>query len=264
MPRTFKVTSSAMPNLAGMPALEFASLSGSEGLSQVFEYHITLVTPDNPMLTDLVTANVDYKPLVGNSFTVTMALDGGGQRHITGLVTRARFVHSQDRRGVYEVVIEPWITLAGRTSDFKIFQNKSALDIVREVLGEFGFPLDVRTSESYPSPAPKPWLLELRTRRPANRLPHTGRRDQLGQPVAAAGRRTKAASGPCQDRDLAGQVADAPVVFAVALAQRPDAHQRRHARHAGCGPAGPAHRCGVQKRHVRQSRCARSRNPPGN
>jgi hypothetical protein len=28
---------------------------------------------------------------------------------------------------VYEVVIEPWITLAGRTSDFKIFQNKSAL-----------------------------------------------------------------------------------------------------------------------------------------
>ena len=98
MPRTFKVTSSAMPNLAGLPALEFASLSGSEGLSQVFEYHITLVTPDNPMLTDLVTANVDYKPLVGNSFTVTMALDGGGQRHLTGLVTRARFVQSQDRR----------------------------------------------------------------------------------------------------------------------------------------------------------------------
>jgi type VI secretion system secreted protein VgrG len=52
---------------------------------------------------------------------------------------------------VYEVVIEPWLTLASRTSDFKIFQNKSALDIVREVLGEFGFPLDVRTSESYPS-----------------------------------------------------------------------------------------------------------------
>ena len=47
-------------------------------------------------------------------------------------------MHSQDRRGVYEVVIEPWITLASRTSDFKIFQNKSALDIVREVLGEFG------------------------------------------------------------------------------------------------------------------------------
>jgi hypothetical protein len=90
---------------------------------------------------------------------------------------------------VYEVVIEPWLTLAGRTSDFKIFQNKSALDIVREVLSEFGFPLDVRTSESYPSPAPKPWLLELRTRRPANRLPHTGRRNQLGQPVATAERR---------------------------------------------------------------------------
>ena len=151
MPRTFKVTSSAMPTLMGMPALEFSSLSGSEGLSQVFEYHITLITPDNPALTELTSANVDYKPLVGNSFTVTMALEGGGQRHLTGLVTRARFVQSQDRRGVYEVVIEPWLTLASRTSDFKIFQNKSALDIVREVLGEFGFPLDVRTSESYPS-----------------------------------------------------------------------------------------------------------------
>lgn len=151
MPRTFKVTSAAMPQLLGFPALELQSLRGQEGLSQVFQYHIRLITPDNPALTSLLTANVNYKPLVGNSFTVSMDLDGGGQRHITGLVTRARFVQSQDRRGVYEVVIEPWLTLASRTSDFKIFQNKSALDIVREVLGEYGFPLDVRTSEAYPS-----------------------------------------------------------------------------------------------------------------
>jgi type VI secretion system secreted protein VgrG len=151
MPRTFKVTSAAMPQLLGFPALELQSLRGQEGLSQVFQYLIRLITPDNPALTSLLTANVNYKPLVGNSFTVSMDLDGGGQRHITGLVTRARFVQSQDRRGVYEVVIEPWLTLASRTSDFKIFQNKSALDIVREVLGEYGFPLDVRTSEAYPS-----------------------------------------------------------------------------------------------------------------
>jgi hypothetical protein len=31
MSRTFKVTSSGMPNLMGLPALEFASISGSVG-----------------------------------------------------------------------------------------------------------------------------------------------------------------------------------------------------------------------------------------
>lgn len=82
MPRTFKVSSSAMPTLLGFPALEFSTLTGSEGLSQVFQYLITLITPDSPKLTELVSANVDYKPLVGNSFTVTMALEGGGERYI--------------------------------------------------------------------------------------------------------------------------------------------------------------------------------------
>ena len=151
MPRTFKVKSPAMPTLMGLPALEFASLSGGEGLSQVFVYHITLITPDSPMLTGLVSANVTYKDLVGKQFTVTLEQASGAQRHITGLVTRARFVQSQDRRGVYEVVVEPWLSLAARTSDFKIFQNQSALDIVRQVLGEYGYPLDNRTSVAYPS-----------------------------------------------------------------------------------------------------------------
>ena len=86
--------------VAGLPALEFASLSGSEGLSQVFQYHISLITPDNPMLTDLVTANVDYKPLVGNSLTVTMALDGGGALQMDASLRLRSMYYDPTRFGV--------------------------------------------------------------------------------------------------------------------------------------------------------------------
>jgi type VI secretion system secreted protein VgrG len=56
--RTISVGSDAMPSLLGNPALEFKSLDGTEALGQLFEYTVRLQTPDSPMLTEYVTANV--------------------------------------------------------------------------------------------------------------------------------------------------------------------------------------------------------------
>lgn len=182
-----------MPSLLGFPALEFKSLQGSELLGNLFNYTLQLQTPDNPMLTELVTANVPIKDLVGQDFSVRIALDGKGflgdlaagfsefagpsdsiqknlvqgaaagvdassaggmgkgQREINGLVTRARFVHSENRRSVYEIVIEPWLVLATRTSDYKIFQNKTPLEIIQEVLDDYIYPSELRITHSYPA-----------------------------------------------------------------------------------------------------------------
>ena len=158
MSRTVTVSSPAMPSLLGAPALEFRSLEGDEGLGRLFRYAIELQTPDNASLSDHVTANVPIKDLVGKEFSVVIELDGkgfglgvgAGTREINGFVTSARFVGSEERRSIYEVVIEPWLVLATRTSDYKIFQNKTPLEIVREVLADYGFPVEVRVSHSYP------------------------------------------------------------------------------------------------------------------
>ena len=157
MSRTVHVNSPAMPSLLGMPALEFKSLSGGEALGALFRYIIELQTPDSSSLTEYVSANLNVKALVGKEFSVVIQLDGGGlagmsagTREINGLVTSARFVRSEERRGIYQITIEPWLVLATHTSDFKIFQNKTPLAIIQEVLADYPFPTETRTSHSYP------------------------------------------------------------------------------------------------------------------
>ncbi|MDP9990617.1 type VI secretion system secreted protein VgrG [Variovorax boronicumulans] len=156
--RTISVGSAAMPSLLGSPALEFKSLDGAEALGELFEYTVRLQTPDSPMLTEYVTANVPVKQLVGKEFGVGIELDGkgfavrmgAGTREINGLVTSARFVQHENRRGIYEITLRPWLVLATRTSDYRIFQNKTPLEIIEEVLADYNFPTERRVTHRYP------------------------------------------------------------------------------------------------------------------
>ena len=153
--RVLSVSSSAMPTLGGGPALEPVAVEGSEGLSRLFRYTLTLATPEQPGYNERQAANVVIKQLVGEALTAHIVLDGRpgkgpDRRHISGLVTRVRFLRLENRRALYEAVIEPWLTLATRTSDCRIFQNQTVLDIVKDVLGKYGLPFDVRASRSYP------------------------------------------------------------------------------------------------------------------
>jgi type VI secretion system secreted protein VgrG len=61
-------------------------------------------------------------------------------------VTSARFVQHENRRGVYEIVLRPWLILATRTSDYKIFQNRTPLEIIEEVLADYSFPTEKRVT----------------------------------------------------------------------------------------------------------------------
>ncbi|ECB1182865.1 type VI secretion system tip protein VgrG, partial [Salmonella enterica] len=77
-------------------------------------------------------------------------LDGGGKRHISGLVTAARVVGYEGRSVTYELRMEPWVKLLTHTSDYKAFQNKTVVDILDEVLAEYPYPVEKRLVESYP------------------------------------------------------------------------------------------------------------------
>ncbi|WP_307648064.1 type VI secretion system Vgr family protein [Variovorax boronicumulans] len=147
-----------MPSLLGNPALEFKSLDGREALGELFEYTVRLQTPDSPALTEYITANVPIKQLIGKEFSVCIELDGkgfavrmgAGTREINGLVTSARFVQHESRRGIYEITLRPWLILATRTSDYRIFQNKTPLEIIEQVLADYNFPTERRVTHRYP------------------------------------------------------------------------------------------------------------------
>ncbi|WOD15823.1 type VI secretion system Vgr family protein [Paraburkholderia kirstenboschensis] len=152
-PRTFTVSGAALPTLDdGAPALQLRSIRGEEALSKIYEYQLGLVTPLNPLLPDSIAANLDLKAMVGKELTVTVQLDGmgtfvsgmagttnaanigRGEREISGIVTAASLVEQLNRQYRYRLILKPWIVLAERRTDYRIFQNRSVIEIIDEVL----------------------------------------------------------------------------------------------------------------------------------
>ncbi|EBB2174176.1 type VI secretion system tip protein VgrG [Salmonella enterica] len=131
--------------------LLFSSLNGSEALGSLFTYIVQLKTPDTLNLGYVSpAANLPLKAMVGKDLCVNIELDGGGKRHISGLVTAARVVGHEGRSVTYELRMEPWVKLLTHTSDYKAFQNKTVVDILDEVLAEYPYPVEKRLVESYP------------------------------------------------------------------------------------------------------------------
>ncbi len=92
--RTVAIRSAAMPKVAGLPALEFLQVHGTERLGRLFEYEVQLRTPDDYQLPLAASANLDLKALVGKEMTLSIQIDGSGKA--PDAQVRAR--HAGDQR----------------------------------------------------------------------------------------------------------------------------------------------------------------------
>ncbi len=152
--RTVAIRSAAMPEVAGIPALEFLQVHGTERLGGLFEYEVQLRTPDDYQLPLAASANLDLKALVGKEMTLSIQIDGSGKgagdqvgrgvREISGLVVSAGYLHQEGRYNVYRVVLRSWLWLATLTNDFKIYQDKTVLEIIDDVLADYPYPVEKR------------------------------------------------------------------------------------------------------------------------
>src|SRR3989442_1342636 len=55
------------------------------------------------------------------------------------------------RHYAYKARLSPWLWLATRKSDFRIFQNQTVPDIIEQVLGVYGHPLQRKLTRAYRS-----------------------------------------------------------------------------------------------------------------
>lgn len=122
-------------------ALWFRQMSGTEALSSLFEFDVTFHSKQS---------GLSAKAMLGKDVTLKVETEGGkGVRYLSGICTR---FGSGGREGVhllYTAKLRPWLWLASRRSDCKIFQFKKVPDIISEVLGKYGFELAVRLKRSY-------------------------------------------------------------------------------------------------------------------
>lgn len=125
--------------------LKFRAMRGREALSQLFEFEVDMVSPS---------FNLDLKKLLGTSLTIEVT-DGGAPRFLNGTVVRFELVGRANETGrhyVYRALVQPWLWYLTRTTDCRIFQNKSVPEVLDEVLGKYGFEFEKRLTGSY-----RPW-----------------------------------------------------------------------------------------------------------
>ena len=148
--RTLSVHSPAIPLVLGRPALEPVRLSGREGLNSLFEYELVLKTPDALNLGASGAADFDLDGFIGREIGCQIELDGSGPRQINALITHAAMWGEEGRHIQYKLTLRPWLHLATLRTDCRIFQNKTPVDILDELLGRDRFAVDKRLFETYP------------------------------------------------------------------------------------------------------------------
>lgn len=168
MPQTLSVSSTAIPLIQGRPALEPVRLAGREGMNGLFEYELLLKTPDALNLEASEAADFDLDAFVGREINCLIELDGSGAfvpgisgsaathhrepgvRQINALITDAAMWGEEGRHVQYKLTLRPWLYLAKLASDCKIFQDKTVVQILDELLADYAFPVDKRLFENYP------------------------------------------------------------------------------------------------------------------
>ncbi|NRO97448.1 type VI secretion system tip protein VgrG [Paraburkholderia sp. NMBU_R16] len=121
--------------------LKFHRLEGEEMLGQCFEFRIEVLADSH---------SVSLTDLLGKAVTVRIEQQDGSSRYLTGLVAHAQLHGRRAARHYgYMLVVRPWLWLATRRSDCRIFQNETVPQIVQQVLAPYGYPIKNRLVETY-------------------------------------------------------------------------------------------------------------------
>lgn len=121
--------------------LQFRRLVGQEKLSELFEFDIDAVSDRG---------TIDPHEMLGKHVSLRVETDGGGERFLDGVVTRFGMQGMDQRKNhFYKMRVKPWLWLASRKTDFRIFQFMTVPDIIAQVLAPYGHPFELRLSGYY-------------------------------------------------------------------------------------------------------------------
>jgi type VI secretion system secreted protein VgrG len=110
--------------------LALSSFNAVEGLSELFVIRTRAVSTKG---------GLDFSSALGRGATVTLTAQDGKKRYFHGIMTEARWAGTREDLYIYQLVLRPWLWLLTRTSDCKIFSQKSPIDIIKQVFSDRGF-----------------------------------------------------------------------------------------------------------------------------
>jgi len=108
-------------------ALLFRSLRGKEEVARLSEFELSALS---------LRGDIGPGDLLGKNVTITVELRDGGSRYVDLYVTRFGQGGMVGRYHEYRLTLRPWLWFLTRTSDCRIFQDKTVPDIVKEVFAD--------------------------------------------------------------------------------------------------------------------------------
>lgn len=106
------------------------SATVTEQLGQPFDIEMDLLSPDE---------SLDFDKLLGHEVSLSIVLDDGSSRHFHAFIVQFSQLGRLGEYVTYHARAVPWLWFLTRTTDCRIFQTKSAPDIVKQVFREHGF-----------------------------------------------------------------------------------------------------------------------------
>lgn len=124
----------------GKDVLLLKAFTGEEEMSRLFRFKLELLSTKN---------TIAYKDIVGKNVSFSIEYADGTPRYFNGIVNRFAACGTGDRLNMYTAEVVPWLWLLTRSTDCRIFQNKSVPDIIKQVFSDLGmndFQMDLKAT----------------------------------------------------------------------------------------------------------------------
>nr|VFJ66494.1 MAG: type VI secretion system secreted protein VgrG [Candidatus Kentron sp. DK]VFJ67907.1 MAG: type VI secretion system secreted protein VgrG [Candidatus Kentron sp. DK] len=110
--------------------LLFHRMSATEELGRLFQMELEVLSVDGTL---------DLNDLLGENVTVRMERPDGKDRYFNGFVSQGAIMDTETDLFRYHLTLRPWLWFLTRTSDCRIFQDKTVPDIIKEIFQDYSF-----------------------------------------------------------------------------------------------------------------------------
>jgi len=137
----------------GDDGLVLTAFSGREEISRLFVFQLEMISDNNA---------IKAGDIVGQSVTWGVKLKDRPPRYFNGFVSRF-FAGDEDKHGrrAYRAEVVPWLWFLTRTADCRIFQDKSVVEIIKQVFQDLSFS-DFEVAQIQGSHPPRTYCVQYR------------------------------------------------------------------------------------------------------
>lgn len=112
----------------GENALVLMQFSGEDFVNDLFRYQVEALSLD---------PDIDLGALIGTHATVTFQALTGKERFFDGIVTEAENIGISNNGNLYRLTLRPWFWLCSQRKNQRIFHDKTVVEIIEEVFGDW-------------------------------------------------------------------------------------------------------------------------------